>query len=324
MGFWEYSMPLQQTHKLMNKYGKSLKNGTISDQALDQLLHPNTFKRSPANGYVDPNKPVTDSNHTQMDAIKDFVETIGEELSPEVLHTLTHRIIQRAPDAGENTFMRNSTLEKAFLAYEMTRYPELAESHFDSARIKTTFPRETDIFNLKTVILHPLIDFFSSTSPLAHYKSALQKLKEQLQQDTLDAQIREHAKKVVSQIEALKTEGKESLIDLTKILNNTQSLLKGEMTVKDYQTEAKTVQGKPSMGMKVLGGLMVALGLAVAAVGVTLAATGIGVIAGAVTAAVGVGILAAGIGLFAKGKQSGLSRAMDELALTSANSNKAL
>ncbi|KTD59339.1 VipE [Legionella santicrucis] len=314
-------MPLQQTRKLMKKYGESLKNGTISDQTLDQLLQPNTFKRAPANGYVDPNKPVTDSNHTQMDAIKDFVETIGEELSPEILHTLTHRIIQRAPDTGANTFMRNSTLEKAFLAYEMARYPQLAESHFDSDRIKTTFPRETDISNLKGVILNPLVEFFSSTSPLVQYKKSLQKLKEQLQQDTLDSKIREHAQKVVSQIEALKTQGKDSIVDLTKILNNTQALLKGEMTVKNYQTEAKTVQGKPSTGMKILGGLMIALGLAVAAVGVALAVTGIGVVAGAVTAAVGVGVLAAGIGIFAKGRQSGLSKAMDELALTSANRN---
>ncbi|KTC89064.1 hypothetical protein [Legionella cincinnatiensis] len=302
-------MPLQQTHELMKIYGESLKDGTISEQMLDQLLLPNVFKRAPESGYVDPNKPVTDSNHTQMDAIKDFVETVGKELSPEVLHTLTHRIIQRAPDTGENTFMRNSTLEKAFLAYEMALYPQLAESHFDSDRIKTTFPRESDIFKLKTVILHPLVEFFT-------YKNALQKLKEQLQQDTLNIQIREHAQKVVSQIEALKTEGKESIVDLTRILNNTQSLLKGEMPVKDYQTEAKTVQGKPSKGMKILGGLMIALGLAVAAVGVALAVTGIGVVAGAVTAAVGVGVLATGIGIFAKGRASGLSKAMDELALT--------
>ncbi|ARB90893.1 hypothetical protein [Legionella longbeachae] len=313
-------MPLQQTRKLLKKYGKSLNDGTISDQTLDLLLQPDTFKRSPGTAYVDPNKPVTDTNHTQMDAIKDFVETVGEELSPEVLHTLTDRIIQRAPDRGENTFMRNSTLEKALLAYEMALYPDLAESHFNSERIKTTFPRETDIANLKTVILRPLVDFFSSTSPLALYKNALQKLKEQLQQETLDAQTRNHAQKVVRHIEALKAEGKESIVDLTKILKNTDSLLKNEMPVKDYQIEAKTVQGKPSMGMKILGGLMFALGLAVVAVGITLAASGIGVVAGAATAAVGLGVLAAGIGVFAKGKQSGLSKAMDELALTTANS----
>ncbi|KTD15513.1 VipE [Legionella gratiana] len=309
-------MPLQQTRNLMKKYGKSLTDGTISDQMLDDLLHPDTFKRSPGIAYVDPNKPITDSNHTQMDAIKDFVETIGEELSPAVLHTLTGRIIQRAPDRGENTFMRNSTLEKAFLAYEMVRCPELAASHFDSLRIKTTFPRETDISNLKTVILSPLIEFFSSTSPLVHYKKALQKLKEQLQQDDLNAQIKEHAQKVMSHIEALKAEGNESIIDLTKVLKDTQSLLKGEMSVKDYQTEAKTVQGKPSAGMKILGGLMIALGLAAVAAGIALAVTGVGLVAGAVTAGVGVGVLATGIGLFAKGRHSGLSKAMNDLAIT--------
>ena len=127
---------------------------------LDTLLDDGTFKRSPGTAYVDPNAPVSDSNHTQMDAIKDFVQTIGEELTPDVLHLLTARIIERAPDRGQNTFMRNSTLEKAFLAYEMTREPELAAFHFDSPRIKNSFPGTNDIPNLKKVILKPLIEFF--------------------------------------------------------------------------------------------------------------------------------------------------------------------
>ena len=151
-------MPLNQTKKLIDTYGEKIKNASISDQELGQLLEPNTFTKS--DGYVDQNQPISNSNHSKMDAIKDFVLTIGPDLSPEILHQVTARAIALSPSESTNTFMRGSSLEKAFLAYEMVKYPESAEDHFACDRIKTEFPKQNDIPNLKAVILNPIIYFF--------------------------------------------------------------------------------------------------------------------------------------------------------------------
>ncbi|ERI49393.1 hypothetical protein N749_05280 [Legionella pneumophila str. Leg01/20] len=45
-------MPLTQTQRLINTYGASLKNGTVSNEELIILLDPSTFTKS--EGYVDP------------------------------------------------------------------------------------------------------------------------------------------------------------------------------------------------------------------------------------------------------------------------------
>ena len=37
-------MPLKQTRALIQKYGESIKNGTISDEMLDSLLGQDVFK----------------------------------------------------------------------------------------------------------------------------------------------------------------------------------------------------------------------------------------------------------------------------------------
>ncbi len=152
-------MPLKQTKILMDKFGKKIIDGTISDDELNTLLSTGMFTKS--DGYVDPDK-VNDSNHSEWNAISDFVQTIGPEMSDDILHKLTARLIQIAPSRGENTFMRNSTLEKAFLAYEMYRSPEKTEEHFKSSRIKAEFNSEKGIINLKEVILMPGIKYFEN------------------------------------------------------------------------------------------------------------------------------------------------------------------
>ena len=57
--------------------------------------------------------------------------------------------------------MRNSTLEKAFLAYEMVHYSDLAKSHFTHPRITEAF-NPSGIENLKAVILNPLIQLYKN------------------------------------------------------------------------------------------------------------------------------------------------------------------
>jgi VPS inhibitor protein E len=136
---------------LIKQYGSKLIDGTISDQELQALLDSKTFTKS--NGYVDPYKPISDLNYSQWNGITDFVSTIGPKIPSDTLNKLTSRLIDMAPSIGDNTFMRNSTLERAFLAFEMTDSPTSAESHFNSDRFNKEFSGPNDIAKLKQVIL---------------------------------------------------------------------------------------------------------------------------------------------------------------------------
>ncbi|KTD59142.1 hypothetical protein [Legionella shakespearei] len=164
-------MPLSQTKILVNTYGRKLQDGSISDAEIDYLLQNDTFKKS--EGYVDTSKPLSDSNFSKMDSIKDFVLTIAPTIPQDKLHDLTARLIARSPEGDKNTFMRGSSLEKAFLAYELLHYPATAEAHFDSERVKKEFPGANDIPNLKAVILEPIIAFYRTAPPPAKLQNLI-------------------------------------------------------------------------------------------------------------------------------------------------------
>lgn len=115
---------------------------------------------------------------------------------------------------------------------------------------------------------------------------------------------------VINQVELLKKQGYHPKAELIKALSQTLSLLQGKIMAEDYEYFAKQAQGRPSMGMKILGGIMIALGILVITTGIILAATGVGIVAGLGTAAAGAGIGGLGATFFA---QRGLSKAMSTL-----------
>lgn len=133
--------------------------------------------------------------------------------------------------------------------------------------------------------------------------------------------VKNKAWKIVTQIQALKESGQESTTVLRDVLKATQSLVTGvkdgnkEIDHVGYQEIALTVQGKPFANSKILGGMMIALGVAVVALSIALAAViNIGAVVGV---AGGAYIAAQGIGFFQRGKeQYGLSKAMSNLAKT--------
>ena len=102
--------------------------------------------------------------------------------------------------------------------------------------------------------------------------------------------------------------------------------------LKVYKNKAQNVQGNPSLGMKILGGLMITLGIIVVATCFALAIGGsflppvllVETFVLPVAGTAGIGITAAGIGIFSGGMCAGLSKVMDQLAETieSANSPK--
>ncbi|MCH9756535.1 MAG: hypothetical protein K0U37_05025 [Gammaproteobacteria bacterium] len=157
-------MPLTSTQQLIKEYGEKLKNGTITDAEIEALNDDKRFEKSP--GYADPNKPITDTNHSKLNALQDFVATIGPQVSQDIFSQLTARfIVLSAEKLGKdkNAFMRGSTLEKCFLAYELAHSPETAETHFqEDSTIRHIFKTEQDITHLKTVILMPGITTFKN------------------------------------------------------------------------------------------------------------------------------------------------------------------
>ena len=140
--------------------------------------------------------------------------------------------------------------------------------------------------------------------------------------------IDEAVSKLIQQVEQLK--GKEKTTELTEALQKTHLLLTGAMDKHTYNELAKTMQGKPSGGLKMLGGIMIALALAVAAAAFVFAPTLLGVAAavglsgqaatiatGAVVATTCSALAGPGIGFFAKGfQQKGLCESMTHLSQT--------
>lgn len=187
-------MLLKQTKTLVKRYGEKIINGTISDRELETLMDLRSFPKS--EGFVDIEQPITDKNHRQSDAINDFVLAIAPGLTLANLHQLTARMIHLAPEADRNTFMRNAALEKAFLAYELSQFPQSAEIFFlktesiesaDSAkyeefkarnRMQKEFSGTNDIANLQRVILKPIIELYSKENIAQknvahHYRHAI-------------------------------------------------------------------------------------------------------------------------------------------------------
>ena len=72
-----------------------------------------------------------------------------------------------------------------------------------------------------------------------------------------------HLIRLLKQVQRLKNSGLEDTEtpQLTRILNQTCALVDGSLTPAEYETIAKRAQGKGSVGMQVLGGLMIALSI---------------------------------------------------------------
>ena len=152
-------MTLQQTKDLLDKYKDKLSNLKLDDKVLTELLDVSVsgpFRKSV--GFVDPNKPISDSNFNQSQGLSDFVFALGATLTSEQLDRLTAKLLALCSDTPE-TYLRNNSIAKTMLAYEMAFYPQLAEKHFNSGKMPST-PSGLDA--LKRVILQPLIDSFNN------------------------------------------------------------------------------------------------------------------------------------------------------------------
>ncbi|RUQ88684.1 hypothetical protein [Legionella septentrionalis] len=108
---------------------------------------------------------------------------------------------------------------------------------------------------------------------------------------------------------------------LSATLNHTHQLLMNNYSIEEYQQEAAKLKSSPTLTLRLLGGVMAAIGLLVLALGVALAPTGVAavgaVIAGGVFMSAGSGLTA--YSFFTKGKHPELGHALADVAASKLN-----
>ena len=234
------------------------------------------------------------------------------ELAHQAELELAHQAELELARQAELELARQAELELARQAeLELALQAELELAH--QAELEAT-RQEDDQVRSAVVVDHEDKD-------IVDYATALSRLEALRQQDHPD--INTLIGELVTCVEQLKNEGKESIAELTSVLNVTYQRLTGELAdSKEYEDYANKVEGKPSIGMKILGGIMLALAVAVTILGIVFAPAlasvaavaftkGVAVAAMGVTVgATGAALTVAGIGFFASGGRSGLSKAM--------------
>jgi hypothetical protein len=156
------------------------------------------------------------------------------------------------------------------------------------------------------------------------YTSALKQLKE-YKFTPYSKDIDDCLTKLIVEVEKLKD--KERTSDLIEALEKTYRRLTTPYPPEQYEAIARSMQGKPSTGLKAIGSLMIALAVALAALAIVFAPALLGLAAavaltgtaatvttGAVVTTTSTAIAATGIGIFAQGfKQKGISAAMSNV-----------
>ncbi len=132
--------------------------------------------------------------------------------------------------------------------------------------------------------------------------------------------------KLIEHVKKLKQEKKTPIADLTDALSCTYLRLTNQLDPTPYHDIALKMQGKTSIGLKLLGGLMLTLGITAAILGIVFFPALVGVSAAVTLSGVGATATAAtgvattsvlfglgGAALFANSRQKGLSAAMSKL-----------
>lgn len=144
------------------------------------------------------------------------------------------------------------------------------------------------------------------------YFAAVRLLQHVAELNDSKSEITHKTNELIAQVHQLFENDELSLSEALDVIQNTRRLLVGEVTVEEYKQSAQTMEGKPSLGLKILGGIMMALGVAIAAVSAAL------IPATASTSVFGVasGALISGLGytLFDAGRSYGVHKTMSQLS----------
>lgn len=143
-------MPYPNTMRLIRKYGDKFITGTLTQDDMIQL-----------NEHGGKEFPRT-NEHNSTEAMQDFIQTIAPFMNSETLHNITHQFLEVGAkyNEGANTFMRNTTLGKNLLAFEIVNSPEKGRDHLSTPPVTDQFKPE-EITNLEAVIISMPINFFT-------------------------------------------------------------------------------------------------------------------------------------------------------------------
>lgn len=258
-----------------------------------KLLHPDMF-----------NVGSPEENDVVM---SEFVFTVGSAMTRDELCKLTSNLIDLTADEfGKNDKTKSNNLAELFLAYAKSTAP-LESKYFDTIHMLSRFsPQAVDsMLNQRYFALMNRYSSVQSDSRNIEISTFI-RLTEQQANDKVKERCRDLIDFVLDSIRN-ETIEEDHLI---KSLELTKQLLTGQVTLNSYHDAAMKEKGKPEETNKLLGGLMVAIGIAVAAVGALIAFSGIGAIPGGVFMMGGTAISLLGYGIFSQGKATGLSKAM--------------
>lgn len=113
-------MLLAVTQRLINEYGKQFINGRLTNKDLDTLYN-GCFQ---AVGGKIPSDTPSDLAFTKMEAMLDFVITIGSQMSEKQLLTLLPRLFAKDKELVKAKFLRQESLAKYFLVMTIARFPQ--------------------------------------------------------------------------------------------------------------------------------------------------------------------------------------------------------
>lgn len=240
-------------------------------------------------------------------------------------------------------FIRNMNVDEIEIAPIFAQYltaPKDSKPYVNAQVSEIITQLQQDII-IPTVFIPPVInddpaDIVAPATPEeptdaleSAYQTALQQLKG-LKTQAHDTRLDESFDALVTNIEQWKHEGKIATLELTTALNKTYLRLTDRLSHKDYSNYANTVQGKSSLALKILGGLMLALSITAVVLGVVFFPAVVGLVAASLTltgtaativAASTVGMTSAplagsGLGFFELGRNKGLSATMSHVNKT--------
>lgn len=347
-------MPYSETQVLLDKYGEELRQGNITDSRLTELMGDALFNGTEPHTsndiYIDFARTIgseldEDSFHTLTGRMLDLVE---QEVSSLFLSraSLAKAFIayefSKYPEKAEGHYATSENMKRDYVQSLDSRANKELLKQILGAPIRKIEELEikTPPSTSETTVSDPLTSSneneneaasekdeeqetasnSSENSEEADYPAALKALKDLTASDGeesiyLQSELRAKVLELIKHVEKLKASNKAPEAELTSALQSTHKLLTNGMALDAYQGEASKMQGKPSKGLQILGGLMVAIGFLALAAGVVMSATGVGLVHGAGAALAGAALVGAGVGFFAKGSQkTGVSKRMSEVA----------
>lgn len=152
---------LETNNQLLKKYASSMIEKSISTEALYALADLGNF---PAAGDRAFDMPVSEENHSQSDALYDFVSVVAPQMDKEFLHRTVIYLLMHEAKTDAKTFLGNPCLAKHLLAYEFATNPDLAKHHFHQRYYMDPVADQGGVEQFNQIILAPVVKAFQPDS----------------------------------------------------------------------------------------------------------------------------------------------------------------